>query len=92
MNMMVGGNAFFGERRVEQRWRVLKGATLRFNSGFGAMEGVVRNQSENGALLSFGDTTGVPPGFDLAINGAERIRAARIRWRMPTLVGVQFVD
>jgi len=92
VNMMVGGNAFFGERRAERRRRVLKGATLRFNSGFGTMEGVVRNESENGAQLRFGDTIGVPWGFDLAINGVARVRAARVCWRSQTLVGIQFVD
>ena len=91
MNGTADANAF-EERRVEQRRRVLKGATLRFNGSFGAMEGVVRNESENGALLSFGDTTGVPPGFDLAVKGAENVRAARLRWRLPTLAGIQFVD
>ena len=80
------------ERRSDRRWRTLKGATARFNSGFSVTEGVVRNQSEHGAQLSFGETTGVPSGFDLAVNGAERVRAVRVRWRLPTLVGVQFVD
>ena len=92
MNMMVGNKAFFVERRAERRRRALKGAKLRFNSGFGAMEGVVRNESGKGALLGFGDTMGVPSGFDLAVNGAERSRAARVRWRSMTLVGVEFVD
>jgi len=91
MNMMAGGNAF-GERRAQLRRRALKGATLRFNRGFGAMEGVVRNESENGALLSFGETSGVPSGFDLLISGAVRGRAVRVRWRSMTLVGVEFVD
>ncbi|RJT41865.1 PilZ domain-containing protein [Mesorhizobium waimense] len=92
MNMMLGGNAFFGERRAQRRRRALKGATLRFNNGFGAMEGAVRNESENGAQLSFGDTIGVPSGFELSVNGAEHSRSARVRWRSQTLVGVEFVD
>jgi hypothetical protein len=92
MNMMVGGKALFGERRAERRRRALKGATLRFNKGFSAIEGVVRNESENGALLGFGDTTGVPSGFELSVNGAERSRSACVRWRSQTLVGVEFVD
>ena len=92
MNAMGSDTAVVSERRSDRRQRTLKGATLRFNNGFGVAEGVVRNQSENGAQLSFGDATGVPSGFDLAINGAERIRSVRVRWRSPTLVGVQFVD
>lgn len=91
MQMTVDSNAI-SERRVDRRRRALKGAVLRFNRGFGTMEGVVRNESENGTLLSFGDATGVPSGFDLAINGAARSRAARVCWRSMTLVGVEFVD
>ncbi|UVK36338.1 PilZ domain-containing protein [Mesorhizobium sp. AR10] len=91
MDMMIGDKAC-DERRAQRRRRALKGAALRFSRGFGAIEGVVRNESENGALLSFGDATGVPSGFELAVNGAERSRAARVRWRSMTLVGVEFVD
>lgn len=79
--------AVFAERRAEVRRRVLKGATLRFNKGYGAMECVVRNQSMGGALLVFGDTSGVPGLFDLAIAG-EAPRPARVRWRGLAQVGV----
>jgi hypothetical protein len=91
MQMTVESNAI-SERRADQRRRAFKGATLRFNRGFGSMEGLVRNESENGTLLMFGDATGVPSGFELAINGAARSRAARVCWRSMTLVGVEFVD
>jgi len=80
----------FAERRVAARRRVLKGARLSFNKGYGALECVVRNQSETGALLAFGETAAVPPFFALAINGEETGRQARVRWRTSTLVGVEF--
>ena len=67
----------FAERRVAARRRVLKGAKLTFNKGYGA-------------LLAFGETAAVPPSFALAINGEEAGRQARVRWRSPTLVGVAF--
>jgi hypothetical protein len=78
------------ERRSQLRQRVLKGATIRFNKGYGALECVVRNLSENGARLSFGETTGVPAAFELKIAGGERLREAQIRWRTPDSVGVLF--
>ncbi|CAM5427827.1 hypothetical protein ATER59S_02499 [Aquamicrobium terrae] len=81
----------FDERRREPRRRALKGAVLSFNKGFGAMECVVRNQSENGALLAFGDTLAVPAFFDLTVNGAPVARAAQVRWRSRTTAGVEFV-
>lgn len=80
----------FAERRAAARRRVLKGATLTFNKGYGALECIVRNQSESGALLAFGETAAVPPFFALAINGEQASRHARVRWRTQTLVGVAF--
>ncbi|MGT2465649.1 hypothetical protein ACVOMV_11335 [Mesorhizobium atlanticum] len=89
METTDSGAAFAGERRIERRRRVLRGATLRFNRGFGVVEGLMRDESEHGAQLSFGDTTGVPQGFEVVVNGAAR--AALVRWRSTTLIGVQFV-
>lgn len=76
------------ERRGSLRRRVLKGCTLRFNGGYGAMEGVVRNLSEEGARLVFGDSTGVPPRFDLQIAGETAWRPATVRWRRAREVGI----
>ena len=77
------------ERRAAHRRRVLKGAVLTFN-GLGAFEAVVRNQTEKGAMLAFGDTTGVPASFDLAISLDETTRPAQVRWRSMNAVGVEF--
>lgn len=76
------------ERRSQPRQRVLKGAIIRFNKGYGALECVVRNLSENGARLTFGETTAVPGSFDLKIAGDGGVREARVRWRTPDSVGV----
>jgi hypothetical protein len=68
----------------------LKGAIVRFNNGYGAFECVVRNLSENGARLTFGETSAVPAAFDLKIAGDKQVRDARVRWRTPDSVGVSF--
>jgi hypothetical protein len=78
------------ERRSVHRRRMFKGAVLTFNR-IGAFEAVVRNQSEKGAMLAFGDTTGVPAAFDLAISGDDRKSQAQVRWRSPNAIGVEFV-
>lgn len=75
------------ERRTEQRRRVLKGGLLTFNRGFGALECRVRNQSDGGALLNFGDTAAVPPSFTLRIGG-DGPRFATVRWRSLSDIGV----
>jgi len=78
------------ERRREQRQRVFKGGSLRFNRGYGALECVVRNLSVHGARLAFGDTTAVPAHFDLQVSGEPAARAAHVRWRTLTDIGVEF--
>ncbi|NMG41336.1 hypothetical protein GRZ55_18995 [Chelativorans sp. ZYF759] len=80
----------FADRRAEGRRRVLKGARLEFNQGYGAMECVLRNQSDRGARLVLGDTMGVPARFDLVIAGEEGVRTARVRWRTGEAVGIDF--
>lgn len=89
METTDSGAGSAGERRMERRRRVFRGATLRFNGGFGTIEGLVRNESKQGAQLSFGDATGVPHDFDLMVDGVAR--GAFVRWRLAGLVGVEFV-
>jgi hypothetical protein len=78
------------ERRGARRHRVLKGGVLTFG-GIGAFEAIVRNLSDKGAMLSFGDATGVPKNFDLAISGEGAKRQAQLRWRLINLIGIEFV-
>lgn len=80
----------FEDRRHEPRHRVLKGGTLTFNKGYGALECVVRNLSAGGARLQFGDTAAVPPRFFLRVSGEGAGHPAHIRWRTLTDIGVAF--
>jgi hypothetical protein len=59
----------FPDRRGAGRRRVLKGARLSFNKGYAVFECVVRNMSDCGARLSFGDAAAVPSRFELLIWG-----------------------
>ena len=82
----------FEDRREETRRRVLKGGALRFNKGYCALECVVRNLSDHGAKLGFGETSAVPPHFDLTISGEDRARRAHVRWRNLTEIGVELTE
>jgi hypothetical protein len=80
----------FPDRRGAERRRVLKGAKLIFNKGYGAFECVARNVSESGARLTLGETSAVPSQFDLLISGDDLVRRATVRWRTMTALGVSF--
>ena len=76
------------ERRRSRRHRVLKGATLTFNGGYGSFEGTIRDLSDGGARLRFGDALGAPGQFSMRVSGDERSFAAAVRWREGTDIGV----
>ena len=78
------------ERRATGRRRVLRGATLTFNHGFGSFECLVRNESQHGARLTFGDASAVPAHFELAVAGEAVRRGAHVRWRTMTAIGVEY--
>lgn len=77
------------DRRAEYRQRAFKGAVLHFNRGYSSLDAVVRNFSGQGAMLSMGDTSGIPSRFEIQING-ETPRMASIRWRSPLRAGIHF--
>lgn len=86
----LDGNVYT-ERRAARRHKVLKGATLRFNRGYGALECIVRNLSDNGARLAFGDIAAVPSKFDFRLSGVEAATPAVVRWRGVEDVGIEFL-
>jgi hypothetical protein len=55
------------ERREYQRQRTLLGGRIAFNNRYSALDCLVRNMSQNGAMLVFEDSVMVPNEFDLMI-------------------------
>ncbi|MCU0832422.1 MAG: hypothetical protein MUC58_13100 [Rhizobiaceae bacterium] len=84
--------AILAERRKTQRRRALKGAHLRFNRGYGAYEAIVRDLTDDGARLRFGDVVDVPATFDVRIGTDEAWRPATVRWRSGHDIGVAFAQ
>jgi hypothetical protein len=76
------------ERRKKTRMRALKSARIVFNNRCSVLDCTVRNLSEIGCCLRFGDLIGVPDSFDLEI-GATKHRC-QVIWRKDNRVGVQF--
>ena len=85
-----GAGSQHADRRGTPRRRVLKGATLTFNSGYSAFECVLRNESEGGAKLSLAETFALPKRFHLAIAGDSDVRTAHVVWRGMDQMGVRF--
>jgi hypothetical protein len=76
------------ERRIASRHRVLKGAFIVFSDKAPKLECTVRNISRSGAALQVSTTIGIPPHFDVIIDG-ERYRCRSV-WRTDTKIGVEF--
>lgn len=79
-----------GERRSAERVRAYKAANLTFNGGYGAMQATIRDISEGGLRLSFGDATGLPKHFDVSVLGDAKRRPARLVWHLGTQAGIAF--
>ncbi len=78
------------ERRKAQRLRSLLGGRVSFNQSHSTLDCVVRNLSEDGALLQVSDAVALPASFDLEVAKHQRSYIARIRWRDGERVGVAF--
>ncbi|WP_292896341.1 PilZ domain-containing protein [Nitratireductor sp.] len=78
------------ERRNEPRDPLERHARLFWNNGTCMLLGMVRDLSESGARIRFGDICAVPDEFYVEIEGSDRVRMAVIRWRSLTEIGVAF--
>ena len=76
------------DRRAQERRRVLRGATISFNRGYGAFACRVRDETQNGARLVFGETMAVPNVFTIEIAGDGVRRTGHVHWRTPTELGI----
>lgn len=77
------------ERRKFPRNRVLKGATISFNSS-STISCMVRNISEGGACLDFGCAAGIPQNFTLTFDSDQVSRQSRVVWKKADRLGVSF--
>lgn len=78
------------DRRCEPRLRALKGAHIVFNKGYSSYDCLVRDLTQHGARLKFGDRADLPEQFDIAIGESGELRPARICWRKPDEIGIRF--
>jgi hypothetical protein len=79
------------ERRTEHRRRILKGAVIQFNNGFGNLECVLRNLTSKGARISMGQTAGIPTHLQIHIAGERSPVEATVQWRTRRDIGLRFL-
>jgi hypothetical protein len=78
------------EKRVEQRHRVFKGATITF--GGSGVACTVRNMSAGGAAIELDGLVALPQSFTLAISRDNFVRSCRTVWRSERRIGLAFVQ
>jgi hypothetical protein len=79
------------ERRTEHRRRILKGAVIKFNNGFGNLECVLRNLTSKGARISMAQTGGIPTQLQIHIAGERAPIEAVVQWRTSRDIGLSFL-
>jgi PilZ domain len=78
------------ERRHGQRLRTLRAGKILFNNKRSVVDCMVRNLSRHGACLMVASVVGIPPAFELLIEGEPASRACNIVWHAPNKIGIEF--
>ena len=78
------------ERRKSVRRRCLIGARAVFNNRSSTLNCTLRNWSEDGCLLSFGEAPYLPTQFELVLDNRNTLVPARIVWRRDRELGAAF--
>lgn len=76
--------------RASTRTRSLLRGMVIFANRMRSLDCMVRDVSENGAKLAFGDVPAIPDRFDLEIPARGQRLACRVAWRRGLEVGVAF--
>jgi hypothetical protein len=76
------------DKRTASRSRVLKAGTIEFDGG--AVNCMVRNMSEIGAMLDVAISIGIPDHFTLALQTEGLRKYCRIVWWNEKRIGVAF--
>ena len=78
------------EQRTTIRHRTLKGGRIATNEGFSTFNCMVRNMSEQGALLRLASVIGVPNAFQLVLDDGRSFDCS-VTHKSATDIGVQFI-
>jgi hypothetical protein len=81
------------ERRNAARRRCLLGAKVVFNNRASTMSCLVKNVSDSGALLVFGESDPfVPEMVELLLDNRRTMAAGHVVWRSSSKIGLRFLE
>jgi PAS domain-containing protein len=80
------------ERRASQRARTWRGGKILLDNRRSVLDCTIRNLSREGACLQVESLVGVPPAFDLLIDGEQAPRPCRLVWESDHRAGVAFAQ
>lgn len=78
------------DRRHDQRRRTLKAGQIVFHDLSRAYDCMIRNTSDNGAMLKLPSTVGIPDEFFIYIESEKIRRHATIAWRNEDQIGIKY--
>ncbi len=78
------------ERRKSARNRCLLGARVVFNARSSTLSGLLKNHTEDGALLKFGEAPYIPDQLEIVLDNRTTLMPAKVVWRRGDTVGIMF--
>jgi hypothetical protein len=78
------------ERRHSPRFRTLRAGKILFNNKRSVIDCMVRNLSRNGACLMVASIVGIPPAFELLLEGELASRPCNMVWHVANKIGIEF--
>jgi hypothetical protein len=80
------------ERRITSRQKSFLQGRIYYNQRRSSVDCLVRDVSDTGAKLVFGEPVSVPDVVELYLSNKDEVRRAKVQWRKGREMGVDFND
>ncbi len=89
---MSAEDTLTANKRNSPRLRVLKQGKILLSNNITVIDCTLRDMSQTGAKLICPDAGAIPNEFRLVLPADRSMRDAKVMWRRPEMVGVQFTS
>lgn len=89
---MAADDTLAANKRRAPRLRVLKQGKIMLPNNLTIIDCTLRDLSDTGAKLLCPDAGAIPNEFRLVLPAGRTMRDAKVMWRRPEIVGVQFTS